>query len=52
MSKEPKKVSTLEDWPLGVLPDGSMNIVNKDDPPFKPTIVDEDGNVVEDPDDE
>ena len=49
MSKEPKKIdtSTLEDAPIGVLDDGEINFVKKDDPPFKPKIVDDDGNEVE-----
>lgn len=44
--------STLEDHPIGMLPDGKLNIVQRDDPPFEPTIVDDDGNVIEEGDED
>lgn len=49
MAKKPDKIdtSTLEDAPIGLLSDGKVNIVKADDPPFRPTIVDDDGNVIE-----
>lgn len=51
MPKKPKKVpTTLEDAPIGVLDDGKINLVNRDDPPFVPTIVDDDGNVIDEGD--
>lgn len=57
MAKKPDKKqidhavsSTLEDHPIGMLPDGKLNIVERDAPPFKPTIVDDDGNVIEEGD--
>lgn len=55
MAKAPKKtdtevvdqaVSTLEDWPIGMLPGGKLNIVKRDDPPFEPEIVDELGRPI------
>lgn len=45
MAKDTKKLvekATLEDGPLGMLPDGKLNIVQVDDPPFEPEIVDDD----------
>lgn len=49
MAKKPEKIdtSTLEDAPIGVLDDGKINVIDKDAPPFKPKIVDDDGNEVE-----
>lgn len=55
MAKDKKKlenqvdqaVTTLEDYPPGMLPDGKLDIVQEGDPPFRPTIVDDDGNEVE-----
>lgn len=49
MGKAPKKVdtSTLEDWPPGMLPDGKLHTVKRDDPPFEPEIVDDEGNELE-----
>lgn len=52
MAKDPKKLkdqvgkatSTLEDYPPGLLPDGKLNTVRADDPPFEPEIVDDDGD--------
>jgi len=29
-------------WPIGVLPDGTLNVVEKGAPPFRPTIIDDD----------
>jgi hypothetical protein len=34
------QVSTLPTDPIGFLPDGTINIVSLDDPPFRPTIID------------
>jgi hypothetical protein len=28
-------------WPIGMNPDGTLNVVNEDDPPFVPKIVPE-----------
>jgi hypothetical protein len=33
--------------PIGILPDGRLNVVNIDDPPFRPILVDDEGNVIE-----
>ncbi len=59
MAKKPDKkqidqaaASTLEDHPIGLLPDGKLNVVERDAPPFKPTIIDDEGNVVEEGDEE
>jgi hypothetical protein len=54
MAKKPKTKppTTLPDEPIGLGPDGKILIVNADDPPFRPTVVDEDGNVVEIGDDD
>lgn len=49
MAKDKKKLrdqvdqatSTLEDYPPGLLPGGKLNIVQADDPPFEPEIVDD-----------
>lgn len=54
MAKAPKKteelvdhaISTLEDYPPGMLPDGKLNIVKPGDPPFEPEIVDELGRPI------
>jgi len=32
--------STLPNEPIGVLPDGSINVVKMNDPPFQPEILD------------
>jgi hypothetical protein len=51
-AKEPKKPEpkpgsmTEEDAPIGIV-DGQVITVEKDAPPWKPTIVDDAGNVVE-----
>jgi hypothetical protein len=42
---------TLPNDPIGILPDGSLNVVKADDPPFHPNIVDDRGNIVEVDDD-
>ena len=42
-----KKPSTLEDAPIGVLDDGKINLVDKDAPPWKPKVIDADGNEVD-----
>lgn len=47
MSKEPKKISTLEDAPIGVDADGGIVTVDKDAPPSKIKVVDDEGNEVE-----
>lgn len=58
MTKEQTKIEELtegasimtdDDWPIGMLENGQLNIVDKDAPPWKPKVVDEDGNDV-DPD--
>jgi hypothetical protein len=53
MAKQPTKVntSTLEQGPIGAGPDGEVVLVNRDDPPFKPKIVDDEGNEIADFDD-
>jgi hypothetical protein len=38
---------TFPNDPIGILPDGSLNVVKFDDPPFRPIIIDEEGNVIE-----
>lgn len=38
---------TDDDTGIGMLPNGKLNIVNKDDPPWRPKIVDDEGNEVE-----
>jgi len=50
--KEPKPGSGMVDDESGIgIFDNQVILVDKDAPPFKPTIVDDDGNVVEgDPD--
>jgi hypothetical protein len=50
ITTEPCAISTLEDWPIGMLPDGTLNIVNVDDPPFKPMVIDNLGNLILNPD--
>lgn len=52
MAKEPKPGSGMLDDESGIGLDGSTVVqVDKDAPPFKPTIVDDNGNVIEgDPD--
>lgn len=54
MAKKPAKIntSTLEDGPIGAGPDGGLVVVQKDDPPFKVKVVDDDGNEVEMEDDD
>jgi hypothetical protein len=29
-------------WPIGILPDGTLNVVEKGAPPWEPKIIDED----------
>jgi hypothetical protein len=29
---------TDDNWPIGMLPDGSLNVVDATDPPFEPTL--------------
>lgn len=36
--------------PIGMLPDGTLNVVKIDDPPFKPTVYDDLGVPVLNPD--
>jgi hypothetical protein len=53
MAKEPKSGSGMldDESGIGVGVDGKPLVVDKDAPPFKPTIVDDEGNVIEgDPD--
>lgn len=50
MAKAPKKTET--EYGSGMTSEGTgigTNVVNADDPPFKPKVLDEDGNEV-DPD--
>jgi hypothetical protein len=53
MAKEPKKTvfdrakEALTDAPPGLMPDGKLNTVKADDPPFEPEIVDDDGDELE-----
>lgn len=47
MADDKKPPTTLEDAPIGVLDDGKVNIVDKDAPPWRPKIVDADGNEIE-----
>lgn len=42
-----KGTMTDDNSGIGILPDGSLNIVNADDPPFKPRVFDEDGNEID-----
>jgi hypothetical protein len=39
----PKEIATLTfpNDPIGILPDGKLNFVKADDPPFHPNVVDE-----------
>jgi hypothetical protein len=37
------KMSTLPDEPIGILPDGTLNVIKIDDPPFQPKVVDDRG---------
>lgn len=52
MAKEPKTdggmVPNRDQAGIGML-DGKLNVVDKDSPPFKPKVFDEDGNEI-DPD--
>jgi hypothetical protein len=43
--------STLPKDPIGILPDGSLNVVKAGDPAFRPSVVDDEGKVVEVDDD-
>ena len=51
MGKAPKKfdraLEALEDGPPGLMPDGKLNRVKADDPPFEPEIVDDEGDEIE-----
>ena len=53
MGKQPKKLAnkigtmTDDESGIGMLPDGKLNVVDRDAPPFKPKIVDDEGNEVE-----
>lgn len=38
----------FEDCPIGMLPDGTLNIVKLDDPPFRPQLVDVNGHPLDD----
>jgi hypothetical protein len=42
----------VQNEPIGLLPDGTINIVKAGDPPFKPEVFDREGRLVSDPDDE
>ena len=41
---KPKKPFPFDhnNWPIGILPDGTLNVVEKGTPSFKPVIVDDD----------
>lgn len=45
MAKKPTREP--DDHPPGMLPDGKLNRVKEDDPPWEPEIVDELGRPVE-----
>lgn len=53
MGKEPKETvfdrakEALNDAPPGLMPDGKLNTVDKDAPPFEPEIVDDEGGEIE-----
>lgn len=51
MGKAPKKLKTGgmtdDDTPIGMSADGGLNIVNPDDPPWKPKVLDADGNEID-----
>ena len=49
MSKKSRKkrISTLPNEPIGLLPDGSINFVSIDDPPFRPLVLNEQGQPVD-----
>lgn len=59
MTKEPKKKTrepakstgtmTKDDTPIGMLPDGTLNVIDPSAPRWKPKVLDADGNEV-DPD--
>lgn len=50
MAKKPP--TTLPDEPIGVLDDGKISVVERDSPPFKIKVVDDEGNEVEVADDD
>lgn len=39
MPKEKTEPKENQEPPPGMLPDGKLNIVNADDPPYKPRII-------------
>jgi hypothetical protein len=39
--------STLPKDPIGILPNGSLNVVKAGDPAFRPIVVDDEGKVIE-----
>jgi hypothetical protein len=39
--------STLPNDPIGILPNGSLNVVKAGDPAFRPIVVDDEGKVLE-----
>lgn len=39
---DPKKALEMFDGPLGILPDGKLNTVSRDAPPFEPTLTEAD----------
>lgn len=53
MGNPPKKLKTGgmtdDDSPIGMSADGKLNIVDPDSPPWKPKVLDKDGNEI-DPD--
>jgi hypothetical protein len=46
----PKRVDydAYYDHPTGMLPDGTINLVKADDPPFKPKVYDNHGRLLSD----
>jgi hypothetical protein len=42
----------LANEPIGILPNGTINVVKIDDPPFKPNVYDRQGRLLADPDQE
>jgi hypothetical protein len=49
-AKRKLAMSTLPDEPIGILPDGTLNVVKIDDPPFEPMVYDDRGARMPEPD--
>jgi hypothetical protein len=41
-------IDTFHDEPIGILPDGTINFVKVDDPPFEPKVCDSEGRLLSD----